>query len=134
MESRFAFCGRAVVAPCAVVKDAVMIEIGAGERACRMTQVALGCCGNVGRRFPLSEGAVVTLTAPSSHLSMVDLGCRTKRRGVVARLANVRGGNVTRRLSGGVNAVMTATAAARNSPMVKTGGNKRIGVVAHFAR
>lgn len=75
----------------------------------------------------------MTLTTPPSHLSMINFGCRPKRRGIVTRLAEVGAGYVTGRFAGRIYTIVAAATAANNSPMIKTGGNKCIGVVAHFA-
>ncbi len=96
----------------------------------RMAVIAIIAAGEVGRIFTSRYRAIVTGTAGTDDLGVIDEGSRLPQRSVVAVFANISGLDMRQALTGRFHAIVTASATAGDARMVKNGGSPGRGLMA----
>jgi len=114
-------CLGAVVAADTVTGNVDVIEICRQPAGCGVTVVAGVATGNVGGVLAGRRDAIVTGSAGTGHLGVVDGVHRRKSIGIVAVLADVGRCYVRCVLAGRIDAVVTARTIARDIDVVEVG-------------
>jgi len=109
----------AVMAAKAVACDVDMVEVRGQPTDGRMAIIAVVATGDMGWVFSTRRDTVMTRTAGTQHLRMVDCVRGRPNSAVVAVLANIAGLYVCRAFAGGFCAVMAADAVSRNTGVIE---------------
>lgn len=126
----------AVMATDTISRNPAVVESRRRPGNGRMARVTLLGSGDMPGILTRSNHAIVAAGATTQYLGVVDAG-GTPKIGNVAVFAQVRAGDVGRRLAGGLDSVVTAHTAACHRGMVKRARGEpgaAIGVMTHIAR